>query len=132
MRECHFSVRTDIFNDMLDKIYKGYYPLRFAEEAFLNYFGASAVRLPYVYNANLAIKMRRPQLWEAIVNNIRIVHYTNKKPFSAISITPQEELEHLESTRHLQGGLWEDAMGWWVDTWTGISAQFREIEEKCS
>jgi glycogenin glucosyltransferase len=53
-----------------------------AEQASLNlYFGGSALRLSYVYNVNLAIKSRSPVLWNGLVDEMRIVHYTVVKPF---------------------------------------------------
>jgi len=46
-----------------------------------HYFGAQAVRLPYAYGGNLAIKERSPEMWEAMQKDMRIIHYTLGKPF---------------------------------------------------
>ncbi|KAF9494085.1 hypothetical protein BDN71DRAFT_1449412 [Pleurotus eryngii] len=58
------------------------YPMQQAEQAFLNlYFGAKAARLPYIYNAFIAIKKRSPVVWEELKDELAIVHYTDHKPF---------------------------------------------------
>ncbi|KAF8469902.1 nucleotide-diphospho-sugar transferase, partial [Gautieria morchelliformis] len=73
---------TAVFEDMLSKIGTARFPPSMAEQAFLNaYFGLQAMRLPYAYNANIAIKWRSPALWKAMVPDVCIVHYTLDKPF---------------------------------------------------
>lgn len=45
------------------------------------YLDGDAVRLPHVHNANLAIKTRTKDLWTALKEDIRVMHYTTIKPF---------------------------------------------------
>ncbi|KDQ34098.1 glycosyltransferase family 8 protein [Pleurotus ostreatus PC15] len=48
-------------------------PVQQAEQAFLNlYFGAKAARLPYIYNALLAMKKRNPVVWEELKEELAI------------------------------------------------------------
>jgi inositol phosphorylceramide glucuronosyltransferase 1 len=86
-----------------------------AEQAFLNlYFGADVIRLPYVYNANLAIRERRPAIWYAVRDEIRIAHYTSRKPFAKDSkdIVDGAPLERLISkVRHHRDGMPAEAIG---------------------
>ncbi|KAJ6578950.1 nucleotide-diphospho-sugar transferase [Mycena sp. CBHHK59/15] len=77
-----FHPSSLILADMRRKLEVAQYPLKQAEQAFLNlYFGGTSLRLPYVYNANLAIKARSPALWARLEDEMRIVHYTGVKPF---------------------------------------------------
>ncbi|KZP20529.1 glycosyltransferase family 8 protein [Athelia psychrophila] len=99
-----------------------------AEQAFLNaYYAADVVRLPYVYNANLAIKQESPVLWDTMVakKEIRVVHYTLVKPFVIIKkvdsrggdemkVVLGEELKKINlDARGKHGGLWREEMTWW-------------------
>lgn len=104
-----------------------------AEQAFLNlYYGGEALRLPYVYNSNLAIKLRSTELWKAMTEDIRIVHYTTVKPFDFLgkevpSLERAKEL--LESRKAERGGIFREELGWWEETW---KKTLREPElQKC-
>jgi lipopolysaccharide biosynthesis glycosyltransferase len=49
---------TAVFQDMVSKLEVAEYPLMWAEQAFLDqYFGGHALRLPFIYNGNVAIKV---------------------------------------------------------------------------
>ncbi|KAF8145343.1 hypothetical protein K438DRAFT_1781986 [Mycena galopus ATCC 62051] len=51
-----FRPSSVVFENMREKMEVAEYPLQQAEQAFLNlYFGGTPLRLPYIYNANLAI-----------------------------------------------------------------------------
>ncbi|EIM86272.1 glycosyltransferase family 8 protein, partial [Stereum hirsutum FP-91666 SS1] len=93
------------------------YPPGEAEQAFLNlYYGPDAVRLPYVYNANLAIKNRNEEVWEAMKDEIRVVHYTSPKPFPfrGGKMSTREEIERdIGNGKKAFGGLFEEEVGWW-------------------
>lgn len=55
-----------------------------ADQGFLNtYYVSDVVRLPYAYNANLAIKVASPAMWDTMVakSEMRVVHYMVVKPF---------------------------------------------------
>ncbi|KAH9977491.1 nucleotide-diphospho-sugar transferase [Russula compacta] len=99
-----------------------------AEQAFLNvYFGADAVRLPYVYNANLAIRERSAALWDAMVDEMRVVHYTDPKPFpkDGKDIVEGLRLERaIEKAKRHRGGVHAQAIGWWMDAYN----EFQDTE----
>ena len=76
---------SDVFDDMLTRIYRDDYKHIEAEQGFLNlYYGQQVVRLPHVYNGNLAIKGQSRQYWDAIQDQMRIVHFTLTKPFDVL------------------------------------------------
>ncbi|KAF7362680.1 Glycosyltransferase family 8 protein [Mycena venus] len=53
-----------IFGDTRQKLKIAGYPLQNAEQGFLNlYFGGATLLLPYIHNANLAIKRRSLIIW---------------------------------------------------------------------
>ncbi|KAF9494072.1 nucleotide-diphospho-sugar transferase [Pleurotus eryngii] len=86
-----------VLEHMKKKIGTARYPIGQAEYAFLNlYFGAKAVRLPYIYNALLSIKKRSLAVWDELKSDLSVVHYTNRKPFLLESqpgekiLTPEE------------------------------------------
>ena len=106
-----------------------------AEQAFLNvYFGADAVRLPYLYNANLAIRERSPALWDALRNEIRIVHYTVPKPFpkDGTEIAEGARLERaILKARKARGGVYAEAVDWWVTAYDDFRVQNRVALKQC-
>ncbi|KAJ7490662.1 glycosyltransferase family 8 protein [Mycena latifolia] len=110
--------------DMRHKIEIAEFPLKQAEQAFLNlYFGATGMRLPYVYNGNLAIKARSPVMWRALADEMRIVHYTTVKPFindargsdSLLSLEEMEEAMDLSEQR--DNGAFAEEAGWWREAY---------------
>lgn len=55
------------FGEMVEGVGRTRFEPEQAEQAFLNaWFGGTVVRLPFVYNANLAIKVRSPGLWDVL------------------------------------------------------------------
>jgi hypothetical protein len=117
---------TEVLEDMKRKIETAQYPLGQAEQAFLNlYFGPNCVRLPYAYNANLAIKNRSPELWRGMKEEMRIVHYTLLKPFlddsrpagSEPILTPDEMSEAVRQAAMLHDGLYAEEVGWWREAY---------------
>ncbi|KAF8511098.1 nucleotide-diphospho-sugar transferase [Gautieria morchelliformis] len=114
---------TAVFEDMLAKLDAAVYPPKFAEQAFLNvYFESQVARLPYAYNANLAIKSRNTQLWHAMARDMRIVHYTLYKPFPRTSSVQDSDTqatmrEFFRGQMTLDGGFWAEEMGWWQESW---------------
>lgn len=114
---------NDTFTNMMNNLEHAVYPPHEAEQAFLNlYFGGEAVRLPYVYNANLAIKTRTKDFWKALQDDIRIVHYTTIKPFHYSGGIPtrdkmQEEVDRSKSKRW---GEYKEEVLWWEEAWHGV------------
>jgi hypothetical protein len=106
-----------------------------AEQSFLNvYFGADAVRLPYVYNANLAIRERSPALWDALRDELRIIHYTLPKPFpkDGNEIVEGERLERaVDKARKDRGGVHAEAVDWWFTAYNEFRMQNRDALEQC-
>jgi glycogenin glucosyltransferase len=109
---------------MVQKTATAKYPLKQAEQAFLNlYFGGKAVRLPYVYNVNLSIKSRSPALWEGLADEMRVVHYTAVKPFLDDSrppgtiLTPEELRATMKQAAGRENGFYASEIGWWREAY---------------
>ncbi|TFK68308.1 nucleotide-diphospho-sugar transferase [Pluteus cervinus] len=114
---------------ILDKIKDAKYPRQEAEQAYLNqFYSSSAVRLPYAYNANLAIKTRSKALWDGLKKEMRIVHFTLNKPFlsqdpnvvSSVIPTPEEQRAIVEHAKTRNRGLFEEEVGWWGDAFEAM------------
>ncbi|KAJ6583851.1 glycosyltransferase family 8 protein [Mycena vulgaris] len=112
-----------IYEDMRRKIESAEYPLQQAEQAFLNlYFGGTCMRLPYVYNGNLAIKAKSPVLWQRLADEIRIVHYTIVKPFlheerSSDTLLTLQEVEEAMDQNERRAGYYANELGWWREAY---------------
>ncbi|KAH9074364.1 glycosyltransferase family 8 protein [Lactarius deliciosus] len=106
-----------------------------AEQSFLNvYFGADAVRLPYAYNANLAIRERSPALWDALRDELRIVHYTLPKPFpvDGKEIVEGARLERaIEKARKDRDGVHAEAVEWWFTAYKEFRMENRVALRQC-
>ena len=77
-----FKPNSKVFADMLSKVESAHFERREAEQSYLNlYYASQVIRLPHVYNGNLAIKERANQYWDAIQEQLRVIHYTLLKPF---------------------------------------------------
>jgi Glycosyl transferase family 8 len=123
------------FDGVRTRIGDARFPAKEAEQAFLNvYFGADAVRLPYIYNANLAIRERSPALWDALRDEIRVVHYTVPKPFpkNGKDIIDGARLQSaIDKAKRDRGGVHIEAIDWWVDTYDEFRTQNRLALEQC-
>ena len=130
-----FRPSTAVFEDMKLKVETASYPLKQAEQAFLNlYYAGKGLRLPLVYNSNLAIKQRSPVLWDAIKDEMRIVHYTSVKPFlddtrsSSTILTPDEQMEAIRLAMRRENGFYTEEVGWWREAFEHMqSDKGREI-----
>ncbi len=120
---------------VLARIADARYPPGEAEQAFLNlYFVADAVRLPYVYNANLVVHERSPVLWDAMRDKIRVVHYTSPKPFpkDGKEIIDGARLERsVEKARRQVGGVHAEEIDWRMDSYIHFREQNRMVLEQC-
>ena len=123
------------FENVRARINDARFPPVEAEQAFLNvYFGADAVRLPYMYNANLVIHERSPALWAAMRNEIRIVHYTWPKPFpkDGNDVVDGALLERaVDKARRYHGGVYAEAIDWWMDGYIQFREQNLVALEQC-
>ncbi|KAH9944797.1 nucleotide-diphospho-sugar transferase [Amylocystis lapponica] len=127
---------TDRFRSMVPQIASARYPMEEAEQAFLNlYYGPDAVRLPYVYNANLAIKIRSPALWADLKKKARIVHYTLSKPFLQGDYA-KVEMDKLEKNAQVvakkRGGLYKEEVEDWMQMWRETRHTYRETLDECN
>ncbi|KAI0306229.1 nucleotide-diphospho-sugar transferase, partial [Multifurca ochricompacta] len=126
---------TSTFESALSRIPDARYPPTEAEQAFLNvYFGADVVRLPYMYNANLAIRDRSPAMWDALRDEIRIVHYTSPTPFpkDGKGVFAGARLERsINKARRYRNGAHAEAIGWWVEAYNEFRVQNRFALETC-
>ncbi|KAA1471823.1 nucleotide-diphospho-sugar transferase [Dentipellis sp. KUC8613] len=142
---------TAVFESLLAHMDIARFPLRMAEQAYLNYyFGAQVVKLPHVYNANLAIKLRSLRLWDFMRRSdaIRIVHYTTPKPFD---VNPRSEGEStgmasgkellrnarektwvMGEAKRSHGGVYEEEIGWWEEVWKEMERERKDDFERCA
>lgn len=127
---------STVFQTMISQIATANYPFEDAEQSFLNYFySAEALRLPYAYNGNLAIKKRTPTLWEGIVDELRIVHYTMVKPFlgydySQINIEDMDD--HVDWMARRRGGYYREEVKWWGEAWKDMKATYHSQLAECT
>ena len=93
---------VDTFNNLLRDIHTVVYEPSQAEQSFLREkYAYSVMRLPYIYNGNLAIKKKSAEVWKALEPDMAIIHYTLEKPF--------HRPEHEQ-----QGKLFEQEFAlWW-------------------
>ena len=125
---------STVFADMVARIASARYPALEAEQAFLNvYFGAEAARLPYAYNANLAIRERTPALWAALQREARVVHFTKIKPFlqGDYAEVPLAELERNAERVARRKPLWKDDAREWIEAWRATKEAYGAEFEKC-
>ncbi|KAI0045248.1 glycosyltransferase family 8 protein [Auriscalpium vulgare] len=126
---------TPEFERMTARLDEARYAPQQAEQAFLNvYYAADAVRLPHVYNGNLVIKERSPELWRALKRDMKIVHYTSPTPFLKVGTTLLEgkRLQRMVAkAKSVDGGLYEEEIGWWEDAYEGMRTDNEQALEKC-
>jgi len=129
---------SKVFDDMMTKIYRNNYNHWDAEQGFLNvYYGHQVIRLPYVYNANLAVKSAGRKFWEAIQDQMRIVHFTLTKPFDiwarcgdrACTVAELWDVNRqrgtLESAKAHMDGLHKEEIEWWETLYDDMLANVR-------
>ena len=124
-----------LYTQMLAHLSTARYEREYAEQAFLNvFFGADAVRLPYAYNGNLALKARSRGVWEGIRKEMRVVHYTIVKPFVSHSwkeVGEGEVAERVREAAREHGGLFEEEMGVWGRMWEETRVGYAEEVRRC-
>ena len=119
---------SKVFDDMLTKISRDDYHHVDADQGFLNlYYAQQAARIPHVYNGNLAVKGRSLQYWNAIQDQMRIVHFTLTKPFDMLprcgdmgeACTVEEiwdtrrQKSFLERAKMDRNGDYKEEIEWW-------------------
>ncbi|KAI0312200.1 glycosyltransferase family 8 protein [Amylostereum chailletii] len=124
------------FNQMMSVLETARFPPSSGDQAFLDaFFSGEALRLPYVYNANLAIKKRSPELWRRMQDAVKIVHYTTPAPFEKApreGILGNEDVE--KSIKRAKDGSWgeyREEIGWWEEAWRDMERMNREKLKAC-
>lgn len=127
---------TKVFDNLVAQIANADFPPVDAEQSYLNhYFGAEVVRLPYVYNANLAIKARTRKLWDGMEAEQRVVHFTLIKPFLGPKYAPVDfrDLEgHVAKVAETTGRMFREEMLWWGEVFKDFKATYREALDECN
>ena len=120
---------------MVSKIATANYPAEDAEQSFLNhYFGKEALRLPYTYNGNLAIKKRSKAMWEDLKESVHVVHYTLVKPFlqGDYAEVPINKLEkNIKSKMGKHGGIFVDELNEWAEAWAETKEKYGDAFSEC-
>ena len=119
---------SKVFEDMLLKVEDAKFNRVEAEQSYLNsYYGSQVVRLPHVYNGNLAIKEKSRSYWAALQEQMRTIHYTLVKPFDhepwcgdkpceggeVFDISRQEDL--LEDAKETSDGRFREEIERWIE-----------------
>jgi len=131
---------SEVFDDMMTKISRKEYRHEEAEQGFLNfYYGQQAIRLPHVYNGNLAIKTKSRQYWDAIQDQMRIVHFTLTKPFAMVpncggedgACTVEEiwdaerHKSFVETAKTDRDGDFKEEIEWWESVYDEMMASVK-------
>ena len=132
---------SKVFDDMLTKIYRNDYWHGEADQGFLNaYYGQQVVRLPHVYNGNLAIKSKGRKYWDAIQEQMRVVHFTLTKPFDTSprcggedgTCTVEEiwdvkrHKSFLETAKKDRDGDFREELEWWETMYEEMMASNKD------
>ena len=136
-----FKPDSKVFADMLSKVESAHFDRIAADQSYLNlYYGSQAFRLPHVYNGNLAIKWRAEAYWNAMQEQLRIIHYTLVKPFDGATkcrkkACKAEELFGVEKHRDFLktaegnwGGTFKDEVREWG---VAFEEMVKAVGDKC-
>ena len=136
-----FKPDSNVFADMLSKVESAHFDRIAAEQSYLNlYYGSQVIRLPHVYNGNLAIKWRAGPYWNAIQEQLRVIHYTLVKPFNGSpecaekTCTAKEVFgiekhrEFLKSAGEAWGGAYKDEIEEWG---VAFEEMMEAVGDKC-
>lgn len=111
------------------------FPRRMAEQAFLNqFFATDALRLPYAYNGNLALKERAPAVWHGIRTEMRIIHYTLIKPFVSKhwGAVPLDRMQRrVDEAARAKGGMFREEMLLWGRMWEETRTVYAQRLDEC-
>jgi inositol phosphorylceramide glucuronosyltransferase 1 len=134
-----FRPSSAVLKVMKQQIETAKFPLDQAEQSFLNlFFATNVLRLPYAYNANLAIKGLSPAMWAGMKDEMRIVHYSLTKPFlndhsesSPRILTEEMQREAISRAAEKDGGMFAEEVGWWHDSYNEMMKSVRGKFEGC-
>ncbi|KAI0780490.1 hypothetical protein BD413DRAFT_618631 [Trametes elegans] len=109
-----------------------------AVEAFLNaFFAADVARLPYAYNAQLAIKERSAAVWAGLRREMRVLQYSTVRPWARGAGgdeggMPLDELEaNARGRGREQGGFYAEDIEIWARMWNETFATYGETLRGC-
>ncbi|KAF4574524.1 hypothetical protein EYR36_005868 [Pleurotus pulmonarius] len=128
---------SKILADMTKKIETANFPLEQAEQSFLNaYFASKRALLPYIYNAGIVIKRQSSDLWEELKREMKIMHFTNVKPFlqenqAAHRILSEGELEAAIDGASERKGLYSEEIEIWRETYRKMMRDKGDIISRC-
>ncbi|KLO13793.1 nucleotide-diphospho-sugar transferase [Schizopora paradoxa] len=131
-----FRPSTAVFEDMMQKVPSAKYNHGDSEQGFLRmYFARQVLRLPHIYNANMAIKYRALNAWHAIMDDLRIIHYTLVKPFPEDNPMIEDPVKSealvrktLNERKASKNGFWKSEMELWERHY---NASVRSMDGKC-
>lgn len=127
---------SEVFQNMVDQISTAHYRSEDAEQSFLNhYYAAEAVRLPLAYNGNLAIKKRSPELWQGMLPELRLIHYTMVKPFLGqdyAKVSVKDLDKHVEKMTKKRGGYYKREVQWWGEEWKETRETYQKELSLCN
>jgi len=133
-----FRPSSKLLDTMKEKLETAKYPLEQAEQSFLNlFFSATALRLPYAYNANIAIKKSSPAMWKGMKDEMRIVHYTLTKPFvdehasNPKLLNEEQQRQFIDQVAERHDGLFAEEVAWWREAYDRMMAEVRGKIEAC-
>ncbi len=126
---------TSAFHKLVSSINTARYAHWEAEQALLNvFYGADVVRLPYIYNGNMAIKRRNPEMWEGLQSELRLIHYSLVKPFwrEVYNETGLEDMHRNVLMRAEEwDGTWRDEILEWGEAWKDTEDTHRYAITRC-
>ena len=135
-----FKPNSKVFDDMVTKISRNDYGHGEGDQGFINaYYSQQAIRLPHVYNGNLAVKSKGRKYWDAIQDQMRIVHFTLTKPFDMAprcgdgdAVCTAEEIwdtkrqkAYLQTAKMDRNGDYKEEIEWWETMYDEIVANVK-------
>jgi glycogenin glucosyltransferase len=133
-----FHPSSAVLDVMKERIETADFPPEQAEQAFLNaFYATNALRLPYAYNANLAVKGRSPAMWEGLKDEMRVVHYTLVKPFiyenqgSTKILTEEGQRGAILEAAKQRNGMFAEEVRWWGEVYNEMMENMRGKINKC-
>ncbi|KAG9219421.1 hypothetical protein CCMSSC00406_0005315 [Pleurotus cornucopiae] len=128
---------SKILADMTKKIETANFPLEQAEQSFLNaYFASKRALLPYIYNAGIVIKRQSSDLWEELKREMKIMHFTNVKPFLEENQAADKILSEVELEAAIHGacerkGLYSEEIESWRDAYRRMMRNKGDSISRC-
>ncbi|TFY55975.1 hypothetical protein EVG20_g9116 [Dentipellis fragilis] len=117
------------------------------QERLNAFFAAEAVRLPYAYNAQLAVKARSRDMWDMIAHSegvLKIAHFDqlaqpSSRPWG-MRTNGTEMMRIARMNMHTRveqfktwwmAGMYKEEVGWWDDVWAEMEEERRKDFQRC-